>query len=122
MNDTKKESFYKTADEKLLARAVDQLYNDEIGCNENSMMDGHEYYAWQENELIEWISSEIIKGDRWLELPDTLVELEPKHFRFMSAKRIREIVDHRVKYRHTREGQWEWEADNLTGIQNEGQY
>ena len=122
MNDKKKESFYRTFEEKMLKRAIDKIYNDEIGGNENACMDGHEYYAWEEGELIDWIVTAILTAEEPLELEDSLMMLEPKHIRFIGTKRVTEIVDHRVKYRHTREGQWEWEADNLTGIQNEGQY
>ena len=34
--------------------------------------------------------------------------LEAKHVRFIGKQRINEIVDHRVKFRHKKEG-WEWE-------------
>ena len=108
-NVTKKESFYKTLDEKLLRAVVDSFYNDEIGGNENAMLDGGDYFAWKEDDLIDYIAKAILSARVPLQIEDTLFCLEPKHVRFMGGSRVWEIVEHRVKYRHRKEGPWEWE-------------
>ena len=106
---TKKESFYKTHEEKLLARAVDYMYNWAIGGNENDMLDGNEYHAWKEDELIYSIIDDILSCRTYLEIENSWEVLEAKHIRFMGKERVREIVTHRVQFRHTKEGNWLWE-------------
>lgn len=105
------QSFYKNTREQMLALAVDKLYNDEIGGNENSMMDGNEYYAWKEDELVDSIYHEVMSKP-YLELGDSWDLLEAKHIHFIGKKRVREIVDHRIKYRHAKEGSWLWEKED----------
>ena len=108
MTSITKQSFYKTFEEKLLAHAVDYLYNEYVGGNENHFLDTRELlYNFDEKELTEIILKEILetKTQIWL---DNGLFVEPKHLRFMGKKRIKEIVDHRVEVRHTREP-WYWE-------------
>lgn len=103
-----KQSFYKTNEEKILKGAVDKLYNDYVGGEENHWLDyGERYFNFTEESLIEDITNEILseKNVLWLECG---IALEPKHVRFIGKVRVKEIVDHRVKYRHNKEG-WEWE-------------
>lgn len=104
-----KPSFYKTMEEKKLARCVDEEYNNIIGGNENARLDGSEYSEWTEEELVEHIVDIFMttKGDLYLE--DSWEVLEAKHIRFMGKARVREIVKHRVEYRHNKEGKWSWE-------------
>ena len=104
-----KPSFYKTMHEKMLAICVDKEYNDMIGGNENALLDGEKYYAWTEEELIEYITGQFMTAKRYIELEDSWAVLEAKHIRFMGKKRVREIVEYRVKTRHEKEGKWEWE-------------
>lgn len=113
----KKESFYKTLDEKILRGVIDKFYNDEIGGNENAMMDRGEYYAWKEGELIEYIAKVVLSSKEPLQIEDTWLCLEPKHVRFMGKARVHEIVEHRVKYRHRKEGPWEWEGASEEGAE-----
>ena len=103
--------FYKTDEEKMLAKVIDRFYNDEIGCNENSYQDGYEYKAWEEPELIEYITAAILKEKNCLRLENSWMALEAKHIRFMGAARVGEIVTHRVQYRHKTEGAWLWECE-----------
>ncbi len=104
-----KERFYKTPHEAKLKLAIDKIYNDYIGGDENAMMDGEEYIAWTEETLIDQITKAILSETNYLELEDTWEVLEAKHVRFMGEKRVREIVEHRVQVRHSKEGKWAWE-------------
>lgn len=104
-----KERFYKTPHEAKLKLAIDKIYNDYIGGDENAMMDGEEYNAWTEETLIDQITKEILSETNYLDLEDTWEVLEAKHVRFMGEKRVREIVEHRVQVRHSKEGKWAWE-------------
>lgn len=105
---TAKTSFYKTEHERMLKSCIDKVYNDEIGGNENAMWDGNEYTAWTEENLINYIV-EYFMTKKYLELEDSWEVLEGKHIRFMGKQRVHEIVEHRVKYRHEKEGKWKWE-------------
>ena len=106
--ETKKESFYKTLEEKMLKMAVDSKYNDYVGGEENHYLDcGERYFGFTEESLIETITDEILKTKTHIWL-DNGFALEAKHIRFIGKARVHEIVDHRVKYRHAKEG-WEWE-------------
>lgn len=99
-----KPSFYKNSNEMLLKLAVDKLYNDYVGGEENHFLDHQErYFNFTEKSLIEDISKEILtaKNLLWLENGGAI---EAKHVRFIGEKRIKEIVEHRVKYRHKKEG------------------
>ena len=102
-----KQSFYKTWEEKLLRGAVDKYYNDYVGGAENHYLDEDEKPSFTEKELIEIISNRITKEEKYIWLDNGLV-LEAKHIRFIGKVRINEIVDHRVKFRHNKEG-WLWE-------------
>ena len=82
----KKQSFYKSQHEKDLARVVDNFYNDAIGGNENSYMDGTVYHAYTEEELVAEIIKSILYSKESLRLEDTIWVLEPKHIRFMGKK------------------------------------
>lgn len=103
-----KQSFYKTTEERILKLAVDKFYNDYVGGEENHWLDtGERYFNFTEEELIETITNEILKEKRYV-LLDNGWALEAKHIRFIGKQRVREIVDHRVKFRHNKEG-WYWE-------------
>lgn len=103
-----KESFYKTAKEATLADVVDSIYNDEIGGRENHYLDTDEMLPISEEELINRASREILstKTILWTERG---FGIEPKHIRFMGKERVIEIVEHRIKYRHKKDGKWIWE-------------
>lgn len=99
-----KPTFYKNSNEMLLKLAVDKLYNDYVGGEENHFLDHQErYFNFTEDSLIETITSDILREDQqlWLENGGAI---EPKHVRFIGEKRIKEIVAHRVKFRHEKEG------------------
>jgi len=101
----KKPSFYKSEHERLLKSAVDKLYNDYVGGEENHYLDCDErYFNFTEQSLIETITKEIMRAEKYVELEDSLYVLEAKHIHFMGKKRVKEIVEHRVKYRHQKEG------------------
>ena len=104
-----KEQFYKTNEEKLLKGAVDYMFNDEIGCNENAFLDGDDFHAWGEEELIDYIVWSTLVARSPLRIEESWMCLEPRHIRFIGGTRVREIVEHRVKYRHQTEGPWLWE-------------
>ena len=103
-----KQSFYKTFEEKMVAKISDRYYNDEIGGRENHFYDEGEMLPMTEEELVAYIVRSITacKTVLWTEGG---YGLEAKHIRFMGKKRIEEIVAHRVRYRHTKEGAWVWE-------------
>ena len=103
-----KESFYKTTDESILAKVVDRIYNDEIGGRENHYMDTDEKLPITEEELIDMAVFEILKSTTVLWTEDGY-GIEPKHVRFIGKKRVTEIVEHRIKYRHQKEGKWMFE-------------
>lgn len=109
MNNTQKTSFYRTFEEKELAGVVDYFYNEFIGGSENAKMDGNEYTAWTEKELMETIKAMILKEKRFLRIENSNMLLEAKHVRFMGEKRVTEIVEHRVQFRHKKDGRWDWE-------------
>lgn len=103
--ETKKESFYKTEHEKLLKLAVDKLYNDYVGGEENHYLDNDErYFNFTEESLIDDITNDLLKEKDYVRLENSVWVLEAKHIRFMGKKRVREIVEHRVKFRHNKEG------------------
>ena len=105
---TNKESFYKTFEEKLVKGAVDKIYNDYVGGEENHWLDHQErYFNFNEEELIKIIIDELLKAEKYLWLENGLA-LEAKHIRFIGKQRITEIVKHRVQFRHNKEG-WVWE-------------
>lgn len=103
-----KEKFYKTPHEVMLKKVVDFYYNNYIGGSENAKLDGDEYHAWTEPELIEKITEDILQETDSLQMEDTLMRMEAKHVRFMGKKRVHEIVEHRVQFRHLKYA-WEWE-------------
>lgn len=107
----KKESFYKTEDEKLLKLVIDSEFNDEIGGRENSILDGDPVGGEpiDEQSLIDLIVERILSKREYLENEFNYQILEAKHIRFIGKKRIIELVEHRVKYRHEHEGKWSWE-------------
>lgn len=103
-------SFYKTTHEKIVSMVVDRFYNDEIGGRENHYLDTHEMMPITEEDLVELITKEITscKTTLWTE---SGWGLEAKHIRFIGKERIKEIVAHRVAYRHNKEGNWVWENE-----------
>ena len=106
-----KESFYKNDNERYIKWAVDKLYNDYVGGEENHWLDtGERCYGFTEDSLIKTITDEIIKTKSviWL---DNGLGVEAKHIRFVGKKRLAEIVEHRVKHRHNKEG-WIFEGGN----------
>lgn len=103
-----KESFYKTTEETILAGVVDRIYNDEIGGRENHYMDTNEKLPISEEELIQMAVSEILKSRTTL-WTERGYGIEPKHVRFIGKERVTEIVEHRIKYRHRKEGKWIFE-------------
>lgn len=99
-----KESFYKNDNERLLKLAIDKIYNDYVGGEENHYLDYDErYFNFTEESLIDTITNALLKEKRALWL-DNGYAIEPKHIRFIGATRVKEIVDHRVKFRHNKEG------------------
>lgn len=100
--------FYKTTDETILAGVVDRIYNDEIGGRENHYMDTNEKLPITEEELIHMAICDILKSKTilWTERG---YGIEPKHIRFIGKERVSEIVEHRIKYRHQKEGKWMFE-------------
>ena len=103
-----KQSFYKTFEEKLVKLAIDTIYNDYVGGEENHYLDtGERYFNFTEESLIEIINDRLLKEKNYIWLDNGFV-LEAKHIRFIGKARINELVTHRVQYRHNKEG-WEWE-------------
>ena len=103
-------NFYRTNEEKMLAKVVDRFYEDEIECNENALQDGDSYTAWTEPDFINYVVEEVLKEQKYLRLSwANHIVLEAKHIRFMGAERVREIVTHRIQYLHNKDGQWMWE-------------
>lgn len=103
-----KDSFYKTTQETILAGVVDRIYNDEIGGRENHYMDTDEKLPISEEELIDMAVSEILKSKTTL-WTERGYGIEPRHVRFIGKERVTEIVEHRIKYRHKKEGKWMFE-------------
>ena len=103
-----KESFYKTDKEILLAQVVDRMYNDEIGGRENHYMDTNEKLPITEEELIHMVVCDILKS-RTILWTENGYGIEPKHVRFIGKERVTEIVEHRIKYRHRKDGKWMFE-------------
>lgn len=97
--------------QRMLLKVIDKFYNDQIGWNENALLDGEEYKAWTEEELIEYITDSILSEKDYLEMENTWDVLEAKHIRFLSKERIRLIVTGVVIRRHAEEGKWEWEKE-----------
>ncbi len=95
--------------EVLLKGVIDYFYNNVIGENENSMMDGDEYDEWTEEELIDYIIQSILTEKDYLYVEDSCMVMEPKHVRFLGKEKITKMVIERVKSRHQKEGKWEWE-------------
>ena len=112
--ETRKESFYKTENERLLKLAIDKIYNDYVGGEENHYLDYNErYFNFDEASLIDTITNEILREKDYLRLENSIYVLEAKHIRFMGEKRVREIVEHRVKFRHNKEG---WCFENCKNV------
>jgi len=106
-----KESFYKNENEHYIKWAVDKLYNDYVGGEENHWLDtGERCYGFTEDSLIKTITDEILKTKSVLWLENGL-GVEAKHIRFVGKKRVAEIVEHRVKHRRNKEG-WIFEGGN----------
>lgn len=98
-----KQSFYRNDNERMIKLAVDKLYNDYVGGEENHYLDYHErYFNFTEQSLIETITKELLQEKKvvWL---DNGFGLESKHIRFVGKERLHEIVEHRVKFRHGKE-------------------
>ena len=103
-----KQSFYRTFEEKLVKIAIDTMYNDYVGGEENHWLDHNERcFDFTEEQLINIIVNRLLKEKRYIWLDNGMV-LEAKHIRFIGKARINELVDHRVKFRHNKEG-WCWE-------------
>ena len=108
-----KESFYKNTNERLLKLAIDKIYNDYVGGEENHYLDYDErYFNFTEESLIDTITHELTREKRQLFLDNGFV-IEAKHIRFIGKERIKEIVDHRVKFRHNKEG---WCFENCDNV------
>lgn len=97
-----------THEQKLLL-AIDKIYNDQIGWNENAFYDGSDYTAWKEEDLIKYIIDSILSEPNYLELEDSWEVLEAKHVRFLGKKAVECITLGRVHSRHKSEGKWVWE-------------
>ena len=95
--------------EMQLLRAIQKIYNDQIGWNENAYYDGSDYTAWKEENLIKYIVNEVLTEENYLELEDSWEVLEAKHIRFMGKEKVQELIDAYVKCRHLLEGKWVWE-------------
>lgn len=96
-----------------LVKVVDCMYNDQIGGNENAMLDGVDYYAWKLEELIDWITDQITNAEGYLEMEDTMEMVEARHFRFLGKEEIKTVVTARCNYRKQKEGRWEWEKKTI---------
>ena len=108
-----KQSFYQNFREQEIAMYTDKLYNDYIGGNECSMQDGQDYTAFTEEQLIETISNDIVSTKDAYVWLDNGMALEKKHIKFVGNQRIHEIVEHRIQYRHKKEGLWMWEESKV---------
>ena len=107
-NTNTKPSFYKSFEERLIKSAVDYLYNEYVGGEENHWLDhGERYYNFDEKELCDLILERLLTEKHHLWLEDGFA-IESKHIRFVGKQRVSEIVNHRVEFRHNKEG-WEWE-------------
>lgn len=115
-----KTNFYKNDNERMLKLAIDKLYNDYVGGEENHYLDYDErYFNFTEDSLIETITKELLTAKDYVELENSINVLEAKHIRFMGAKRVREIVEHRVKFRHVKEG---WCFEDCKKVYGEDYY
>lgn len=99
-----KESFYKTLDEKILARIISGYYAEIVVEDENAFADEGKdkcNYFTKPEEIVPYVLGRILKNcnrNIWAEHNDELWALEAKHLRFMGKKRIEEIVNHRVAF------------------------
>jgi len=98
-----KESFYKTFDEKILAKIVSGLYNEVVGGDECTFLDKGEdkcNYFTRPEEIAPLILSQIMSEEGVLseEYNGEIWTIEAKHLRFMGKKRIEEIVNHRTAW------------------------
>lgn len=104
-----KPSFYRNDNERLIKSAIDKLYNDYVGGEENHYLDtGERYYHFTEQSLIDTIVDELLKAKDYVELENSIYVLEAKHIHFIGKERLTELTKHRVQFRHRKEG-WEWE-------------
>lgn len=94
---------------KQLRGVIDYFYNEYIGCNENALLDGEEYIAWTEQQLIDEIVSDILNCKGFLNMENTCEMVEAKHFRFLGKENLYTLVQAVCSYRHQTEGKWEWE-------------
>lgn len=92
-----------------LIKVVDHEYNDRIGGNINSYLDGSEYHAYTLEELIEEITNYILTCDTYLEMENTKEVVEAKHIRFLGKEEIEAVVSMRCKMRKEQDRKWEWE-------------
>ena len=93
--------------------AVDYIYNDYVGGEENHYLDHDErYFNFTEDTLIDTIYKELMSKEGFLFLENGFV-IEAKHIRFVGSQRLKEIVEHRVKYRHKKEG---WCFENCENV------
>lgn len=97
-----KSSFYKTFQESVLAGVVDRFYNDVVGGIENHYYDTDELKPIRKEDLINQIVDDILSSKHTL-LTEDGIGIEQKHIRFMGSQRVREIVEHRVNFRYSRE-------------------
>lgn len=96
--------------EKQLIFAIHKLYNDYVGWNENAYLDGDEehFKPFTLNELVEWITSDILNEKDYLELEDSFETMEAKHNRFYGKDFIKQLVTIICETRRNEES-WEWE-------------
>lgn len=103
-----RDEFYKTFNERTIAKVVDTYYNDEIGGRENHYYDTDEMLPITEEDLIAYVVNSIMATKKVL-YTEAGYGIEAKHIRFMGKQRVTEIVTHRIQQRHQKEGKWIWE-------------
>lgn len=96
--------------EKQLILAIHKLYNDYVGWNENAYLDGDEehFRPFTLDQLIEWITSDILNEKNYLELEGSFEVMEAKHARFYGKDFLKNLVTAICASRKNEES-WEWE-------------
>lgn len=94
---------------KQLNGIINHEYNDLIGGNENSYLDGEEFYPYTLEELVEDITNTILTSKRCLEVENSKLLVEQKHIRFLGKDVIRNLVYAICFQRKSEEGKWIWE-------------
>ena len=94
---------------KQLNGIINHEYNDLIGGNENSYLDGEEFYPYTLEELVEDITNTILTSKEYLEIENSKMVVEQKHIRFLGKDFIRNLVYAICLQRKSEEGKWIWE-------------